>query len=280
MTNMTNQYKFIENDKERKLKHAHILDEVQLTGTTSVIDVLGKNLTWWAAEMAAVTCLETGEKIDTIREEYLEACSQDNKKEAIDKLQIKYPLFKKARFAHFEDKNTKADKGTDMHSELEFFIKTCIKEKGGIPFSGASVPDNALEKKVYDFGQWAYTNVKQFKGSEIYVYNKKLWIGGITDGIVELKDGTWAIIDFKSSKEAFFSQFIQCALYAIQFEANGGFDKEGNKILEPHKIDKFIVFPFGAKELKPIENNNINQLQEAAVACVQVYRAQRFFEGK
>ena len=273
---MNNQYKFIENDKERKLKHAHILDEVQLTGTTSVIDVLGKNLTWWAAEMAAVTCLETGEKIETIRKEYLEACSQDNKKEAIDKLQIKYPLFKKARFAHFEDKNTKADKGTDMHADLEKYVKYCIEQKKGEPTDKWYLDS----KKVCDFRDWAVNNIKKFWGSEIYVYHKKLWIGGITDCIAELKDGTWAIIDFKSSKEAFFSQFIQCALYAIQFEANGGFDKEGNKILEPHKIDKFIVFPFGAKELKPIENNNINQLQEAAVACVQVYRAQRAFEGK
>jgi len=276
---MTNEYQFVENNKERKLKHAHLLNEIQLTGTTSVIDVLGKNLTWWAAEMAAVTCLETGEKIETIRQEYLEACSQDNKKEAIDKLQIKYPLFKKARFAHFEDKNTKADKGTDMHAELEKYVKWHIAFNSGIGLDKKELTQK-WDDKVISFAKWAEENIKQFKGSEVYVYHKKLWLGGITDCIAELKNGDWSIIDFKSSKEAFFSQFIQCALYSIQFETNGGFDKDGNKILKPHKIDKYIVFPFGAKELKPVENNNINQLQDAAVACVQLYRAQKAFENK
>ena len=136
-------------------------------------------LEWWAAELSAITCLEVGEKIPTIREEYLQAVASDNKKKSIDELQEKYPIFKKARFAHFNDKNTKADKGTDMHQDLENYIKDCIENHEGKPYIKDG--DFIKIKQVDDFSKWAVINVKKFLFSEAYCFDEELFVGGISD---------------------------------------------------------------------------------------------------
>ena len=115
-----NKYYF---DKEN---HYHYLNGNHLTGTSSVSDVIAKNLTWWSAELSAVTALESGQHIPTIREEYEEAKKKG--KPGIDALQKKYPIFKKARFAHYDEKNRTAEKGTDLHSLYENFIKNGIED--------------------------------------------------------------------------------------------------------------------------------------------------------
>jgi RecB family exonuclease len=104
-----------------------------------------------------------------------------------------------------------------------------------------------------------------------------LWLGGICDAVAELKDGTLAIIDFKSSKEAYFSQFVQCALYDLQLQ-NGGYDQDGNKILEPIKVNSYIVCPFGAENFAPRQETNI-KLQSVAKAAIEIYRLQSSFEN-
>ena len=125
-----NRYKFIDSLNEwGKPSHIHTLNGKYLNGTSTVLQVLSKPLTFWAAETAAVECLEAGARIPTIREEYLLACAHPDKKKAIDALQIKYPIFKKARFAHFADKNEKAEKGTDLHEILERFCRAEIRRQ-------------------------------------------------------------------------------------------------------------------------------------------------------
>lgn len=114
-------------------EHVHTLDGKPLIGTSSVMNVVSKPLSFWAAELAAVECLAAGERIATIREEYEAACRSANKKAAIDALQKKYPIFRKARFAHFEAKDKAADKGTDLHAQLEAYVKRCLVENNGVP---------------------------------------------------------------------------------------------------------------------------------------------------
>lgn len=246
----------------------HTLDGAPLIGTSSVVGVISKPLTWWAAETAAVECLESGEKIPTIRQEYEEAVASGDKKAGIDALQKKYPIFKKARFAHFESKNDKADKGTDMHAELEKYVKWCIEGHGGIPLEAKldEIP------QVLNFGKWAQENVKKFLVSEGHCYSRELWVGGITDCMAEMKDGQIAIIDFKSSREAFDGQFIQVAGYDLEQSESGILDTEGNEILPPQKITKYIIIPFGAKEFKVEERYNVEELREAFKAANKLYQ--------
>ena len=250
---------------DQKGEHLHELDGKPLIGTSTALQVLSKPLTWWAAELAAVSALESGQHIPTIREEYEAACAEDDKKKAIDLLQKKYPAFKAARFAHFEKKNTAADKGTDMHEQLEKYVKLCISDNKGVPFDDVAYPDARVEM----FGKWAKGNVKKFLVSEGHCYSTRLWTGGITDCIAELNDGKLAIIDFKSSKEAYQSQFFQCGGYDIEASENGLYDKDGTFLFKLEKpIDVYIVFPFGAKKVEPALFYDTKTAQQAFEACV------------
>lgn len=247
--------------------HLHELDGRPLIGTSKVVGVIAKNLVWWAAELSAVECLEVGEKIPTIREEYLLACSSPDKKTAIDTLQKKYPLFKKARFAHFASKNDKAEKGTDMHAELEKYIKACLERGGG--------PEQieTEHKAVKIFSEWAIVNVDKFLWSEIHCYSENMWVGGIIDAGFIDKQGKVGIIDFKSAKEAYISYFIQIAGYDLQINENGGYDADGKKILElPKPIDYYLVFPFGAEKPEAITNYDIEPLKEGFKSALVLYK--------
>lgn len=246
-------------DKE----HLHLLDGRALTGTSSVGNVLAKNLTWWSAELAAVECLEAGDKIPTIRAEYEEACASGDKKKAIDALQKKYPLFKKARFAHFAKKNETAKSGTDLHAELEKYVKAEIHGQDNIVY----------DPKIQPFVTWSIQNVKRFLASEAHCYDEDLWVGGITDCVAELNDGKFAVIDFKSAKEAYVNHFIQASGYAIQIDKNGLFSEDGehSKKLDK-KIEVLIVVPFGAKEIVPDIKYNIEDYKTGFRHAVGLYR--------
>lgn len=251
-------------------EHLHLLDGRALTGTSSVGNVLAKNLTWWAAELSAVECLEAGEKIPTIREEYLAAVSSEDKKKAIDELQKKYPLFKKARFAHFDKKNKAAKEGTDLHSLLEEYVKECIHDRGGVP---KLVNNYDHSNPVETFGEWAFKSVKRFIVSEAHCFDEELWVGGITDCVAELNDGRLAVIDFKSSKEAYANHFIQASGYAIQIDKNGLFSEDGEHSKKLDKgIEVLIVVPFGATEIKPEIKYNIEDYKTGFRHAVGLYR--------
>lgn len=254
-------YRFLDENKE----HLHQLlinnNWKPLTGTSSVTDILAKNLTWWAAELAAVECLEAGEKIPTIREEYLAAATSKDKKKAIDELQIKYPIFKTARFAHYGTKNKAAELGKKRHEECEKYILAQIKNEPIEP-----------HESIISFAEWSKKNVKRFLWSEMHCYSEKLWLGGITDCGVELNNGETGIIDFKSSKEAYPNQYFQIAGYDLQISENGGFTADGDKILEPLKVDFYAVLPFGAENPLPVARYDTAKNQEAFKCMLTLYR--------
>lgn len=243
--------------------HVHSLDGKPLTGTSSIGNVLAKNLVWWAAELSAVECLESGDKIETIRAEYEDACNSGDKKKAIDALQKKYPTFKKARFAHFAKKNKAAEEGTDLHAELEDYVKTMMGLKKG----------REWDPKIKPFMLWASENVDDFLASEAHCYDEDLWVGGITDCVARLKDGTVAVIDFKSSKEAYTNHFIQAAGYAIQIDKNGLFSEDGEHSKKlGEEIETLIVVPFGAENIIPEVKTDIGAYKLGFKNCVQLYR--------
>lgn len=249
-----------------------------LTGTTTIVDVLGKPLTWWASGKAVETMgwlkperdkknwkkiLNQDERLKKA-EEYLAAISEYGG--------IAYlALLDKAYKAHNENKKETAEAGTDMHAELEKYVRLVMAGKP---------PKTTKHQYVKDFALWARKNVKRFVGSEVCCYSEKLWVGGITDLVMELVNGDWAIGDFKSSKEAYFSQFVQEAGYDIQLSENGAFDKEGNKLFDLEKpIKKYIIFPFGAAEFAPTETVLTNSLKDTFGSLVVAYRAKALFEG-
>jgi hypothetical protein len=256
---------------DEKNAHLHTFRDKPLLGTSTVVGVLAKNLTWWASELSAVECLEAGELIPTIREEYLEAKKKG--KPGIDALQKKYPIFKKARFAHFNDKNDKADKGTDMHKLMEDYVKLCFSNNNAVPMMMTEELKKVSDKRLVYFSSWCVENVEKFLWSEIHCFSETLWVGGISDVGVLLKDGRVGIIDFKSSKDSFDSQFIQCSGYDIQITENGGFTKDGLKTFTlPKPISFYGIIPFGSEEFKVDIRGDVETLKECFRACVVLYK--------
>ena len=83
-------------------------------------------------------CFEAGvEPNSTIRGELAEVKKLTGyaKQKAMKALQEKYPLFRKARFAHRQAMEAAEPPGTNMHAQLEHYIKDCIENNMGEPCS-------------------------------------------------------------------------------------------------------------------------------------------------
>jgi hypothetical protein len=264
-----NKYKFNSQDHLHLIYKEELQDYTPLTGTTTIIEVLSKPLHWWASGMAVA-------KLGWLNPK--KATEEERIKSATDCLDIIKGLDSKSYLelldsaykAHSDLKNQKAEEGTELHEELEAYIKWHISFNSGKELD--DVQPKSWSLKTIEFAKWVDKNVKRFIASEVNVYDQELFVGGIVDCIAELQDGKVAIIDFKSSKEAYFSQFIQCALYDLQLK-NGYYDQEGKQLSPSIAISSYVVCPFGSKELAPTIINNTNFLRESAKSCVQLYRS-------
>jgi hypothetical protein len=269
-------YRYIDEKRE----HLHTLRGKPLLGTSTVCGIIGKDgaLAWWAAELAAIEALSTDQFYPTIREEFQAVKAIPDavqRKAAMDALQKKYPAFKKARFAHYDSKNSAADKGTDMHAKLEEYVKACIEQQDGAPLA---VP---LYPQTQTFAEWAVEHVDKFLLSEANCYSERLWVGGIIDCVAKMKSGHYAVIDFKSSKDAYFGQFVQAAGYATQLEEHGAFRPDGSAIITKFspidRISVLYVVPFGASDPTPREQFDVIGFKHYFEAAARLYKGQQLF---
>lgn len=257
--------------------HVHTFNEVPLTGTSTAISggFPKTALIYWALQMCLKEFgwLPEKERIDnkykTVKKELrLKAVSdfQEKVKELSDADLLAW--FDRAYVAHNSKKEEAAQKGTDMHSLLEGYVKAKIR--------GEKIKKTSIilsDDRVLQFAKWAKENVKQFIYSEVNVYSEVHWLGGITDCVALLKNGNYAIIDFKSSREAYLSQFCQLALYDLQQSENGFFDNTGKKVGKPLDISEYIIFPFGATEMIPAVRIDKEYLKSVALAAVKIHEA-------
>ena len=257
-----NKYKFIDQDGE----HLHKLGDRPLIGTSSVTGVLNKPLTWWASGLAVKT-LGWVKALDTRKSTKDEV--ELNKKE---RLATATPMLTKIKFMSVEDYlklldtaykahsvrlKDAAEKGTDTHQLCEDFIK-------GKPGDYTAIKP---------FTDWAKDNVDKWLWSEAHCFSESLWVGGICDAGYLSKDGRVGIIDFKSHKEAYNSDFYQIGLYDMQISENGWYDKDGDLLGKLDKpIDHYVVFPFGMKDCKAQYNYNIDKVKSGSMACLTLYK--------
>lgn len=261
--------------------HVHLFNGQPLIGTSSMSSVLSKPLTWWASGLAVakfgwINKKDENGKFRTIEERIDTAWKQWEKIVRMNAEQW-LDLLDDAYKAHSVKLSDSAEAGTDMHSVMEEYVKYCIKERDGIPSptyqsSFVNVSDSNKEK-LQILVDWSVQKVNRFIASEINCYSEKLWLGGITDCIFEDIDGKYAILDFKSSKEVYLSQFWQCCGYAIQLEENGGFTSNGVKTLSLDKpIDYVCVLPFGMKKPEVQYNFDVKGGKEAVEAMLTLYK--------
>lgn len=255
-------------------RHTHLLNGQPLYGTSTVLGVLAKPLTWWASGLAVGHLGWTHHKIDgkaprpvedrlaTLQPRFNEIKAMSTP-EFLDCLDQAYK-------AHSVKLDTSAQAGIDMHSELESYVKLCISGNNGKP-----VIDQSEHKAVGFFSEWAVENVDRFIASEAYCYSKRLWTGGIVDLVYCDKNGEMGLLDFKSAKEAYDAHFMQNAGYDIAIRENGILDKDGKVAVHAERYAPFVrysVLPFGMPELTVIHRENVADYKNGFEACVTLHK--------
>lgn len=263
------------------VKHIHLLDGAPLIGTSSMASVLNKPLTWWASGLACakfgwINKKDENQKFRPI-EERLDPASKMKAKISKMSDEEYLDLCDDAYKAHSVKLSSSAEAGTDMHAVMEEYVKYCIEKNEGKPFAGykssfVNVSDSNKEK-LQILVDWSIKSVKRFIASEINCYSRVLWLGGIVDCVYEDIEGKYVILDFKSSKEVYLSQFWQAVGYAIQLEENGGFTQDGVKTLTLDKpIDYVAVLPFGMKVPSVQFNYDVVGGKEAVASMICLYK--------
>ena len=264
-------YKF--NSKE----HIHLWNDKPLMGTSTVLSVIAKPLTWWASGLAVSKLGWTNSKLK-VNGKYVTTPLEDRIKaiepnlDAIKSMSERefLNLLDQAYKAHSEKLSNSAEAGTGMHSVLEVYVKAKMKGE-----------EAHLEGKLKCFEEWTDKNVESFIFSEGYCYDEELWIGGISDAGAVLKNGEVAIIDFKSAKDAYSSHFLQDAGYDIQMSKNGVFDENGKLITKlPKEVTQYVVVPFGAETPYPIVVRNVEEMKKGFLGALQLYKVLNNFENQ
>lgn len=259
-----NRYKFIESE------HLHTLDGRPLIGTSTALKVLAKPLTWWASGLAVAELgwmnpkkVDQNTRIENVRP-YLEKIKGYDPVEYLR-------LLDKAYKAHATILDKSAEEGTDMHAELEKYVRWCIgNHEGKIPKSMQYLSEYPA---VQIFMKWAKENVEEFLISEGHCYSETLWTGGIVDLLYKDKKGMLVVLDFKSSKEAYLSQFFQDAGYDIAISESGILDAEGNLLYKPERsVDYYGVFPFGMENPEPKFHFDTEGAREGFIASVKLHK--------
>jgi len=241
--------------------HLHTLDDKPLIGTSTALSILSKPLTYWASGKAVETLGWSNPKYTDENVVKMTAERRFNEIKGMT-LDEYIKTLNEAYKAHATSLKDSASKGTDLHAELEHFVKA---EMG-------KLPHKEYDPKIQPFITWSRENVVEYLWSEAHCFSEKMWTGGISDCGAKLKSGLTAIIDFKSSKEAYMSQFLQCAGYALQIAENGLWDSEGEHNKKIEKIDLLIIVPFGAKEVVPNVKYNSEELRKGFENALALYK--------
>jgi hypothetical protein len=257
-------------------EHVHTLDGKPLTGVSRVSGVIAKPLTWWAAGKA-LELLGWSPQRDKTKRTVPAADRLPIAAAKLDEIKQLSPeeylaLLDRGYRAHDSEKNKAATKGTNRHADAEAWIKSIL--------AGQEIKP---AESILSLVRWSRENVKRWLWSEIHCYSEKHWLGGIIDAGAELYDHGIALIDFKSSKEAYAEQFWQAAGYDILLSENGGYTPEGEKIfdLEGQKIARHIIFPFGAEEPTGETYLDLDGSKQAFLSALTILRElQRFEEAK
>lgn len=252
-------------------KHVHQIFKddkwLNLMGTSGIPGVLNKNgLTYWAAGLAVGklgwVSKKDGDKFLSKAQRI--AVAQPVHEEIKNMTTESYlDLLDEGYTAHAKKLDSSATAGTDLHALAEEWIKGQIDGSNKEP-----------HPQIMPLVNWAKQHVDKWLWSEMHCYSETLWLGGISDAGYIDKQGRIAILDIKSSKDAYISQFIQCAGYDKQITENGGYTAQGKKVfdLEGKTIDYYTIFPFGMTNPTGQSRHNNEELKEAFDACVLLYK--------
>lgn len=109
--------------------HVHYLDDKALCGTSTVVGVLGKPLTWWASGKAVELLGWTNKNLQPDMAVRIETAKPYLDKIRQMQLGEYLGLLDKAYANHSVFLKDSAQKGTDLHKILERYVKAEMKRK-------------------------------------------------------------------------------------------------------------------------------------------------------
>jgi len=104
-----------------------------------------------------------------------------------------------------------ADKERQQSSDFGKSVHTSVSESiGGI----ATAAPVEIQPIITSFDEWVSKNVKRWICRDVEIISTKHKYHGALDAIAELKDGTYAILEFKTSKKIQDDHYLQICAYA------------------------------------------------------------------
>lgn len=229
-------------------KHIHYLDGKCLMGTTTVLGVIAKpQLIPWAVNMAI---------------DYIKA----NSKLVKGFYAVNSKTLAGAKVAHSKNKEKAAEKGTDIHAMIEELVKNAITNAGGYLDGSAIGP----HKQVNDFIEWAVERNVKFLESEISVYSRTMFVGGICDLMFEI-DGKVYVGDIKTSKYIYTTYWFQTAAYQVCMQEMG---------MYPNIAGHIIIKTSEKTGFEVQENFDFKGNSTAFKACLYLHRQLESLKAK
>lgn len=219
----------------RMKKHVYLMDGVQMTGVTTVLGVIAKPaLIQWAADMAVGYIKERAPlfkdvltKIET--KPAMQFTGMQNVPD--DQRVVNDEILAEARVAHAKKKEAGGDAGTDLHAEVEEYIKHMLADFDGV----AQKVNPGFSAGAQKFIDWAVANGIKFLASEKQVYSKEWFCAGTFDFSFE-KQGQRFIGDLKTMKKMWDRvPFFQTAAYMKMSQEMGEAPYHGSCIVNVNK---------------------------------------------
>lgn len=205
--------------------HKYYLDDELLPGVTTILGTLNKPaLVQWAAN-EAVKYVENAPIFKL-------PLQGDEWRVKPDELKA---VLEEARTAHAKKRDKAADQGTDVHAQIETYIKSCIETNKGVALAHST--DEAPQASK--FVDWAMTNGAVFHESEKKLYSPLHKFAGTTDFTATV-NGKRLVGDIKTTSGIYdLSPFLQCAAYRIMLEEMGEPNYDGSVIIRLGKDGAF-----------------------------------------
>ena len=226
----------------RTRKHVYLLDGKPVTGVTTILAVLAKPaLIGWAARMA----------VERVR-------GWDPKMAPNDGLDLWEQMLLEAEKAHVRIKDDAAGKGTDIHEQVENYVRLMIADQDGL----ATRLNGYENPQIQNFVEWAVSHGVRFLDAEKKVFSETLFVAGTLDLLLEMNGKTY-LADVKTSSGIYPEMFYQCAAYRLLLEEMGQ-PTEGSLII---RLDKKTGV------VETAERYDYTTDRDAFLAALVIYRA-------
>lgn len=211
--------------------HSYYLDGKPMTGVTTILSVISKNLTWWAAGKALEELGWTNPKF-VKREEGIKIAGKARRNFFITNEQY-YDWLQDCYRAHDKSKKEAGVHGTDLHALVEDYVKACIDANDGKPLT-------TFPFEITPFVEWAIKENIRFIASEKQVYSKEKFYAGTMDLVCE-KDGKLFIADVKTGKTIYPEYYFQMAAYRLAWQEMGNEPLSGAAVIRMGKDGSFEI---------------------------------------